>query len=173
MDDISPCWLILSRQFLHKGNSGTMIVCPVERSYTGTGLVFALVYLWNIPLLINSSTDFVEILRQANEDSTNSEEDMEIDIFGYTKNWETISRAYRIKHNYTCEKCGLHIDNELDRMYLHTHHINGNKTDNREKNLRCLCIRCHANVDDNHYKRLTTGANRIIFEDFCKKYRPD
>ena len=95
---------------------------------------------------------------------------MEVDIFGYTKDWEAVSRAYRTKKDFSCEACGLHIENELDRMYLHTHHINGNKIDNREHNLRCLCVRCHANVDENHQQRLTTGANRVIYDEFCRKY---
>ena len=117
-----------------------------------------------------SSTDFVEILKRANEDYDNNEGEVEVDIFGYTKDWEAISRAYRTKQDFTCEACGLHIENELDRMYLHTHHINGNKIDNRERNLRCLCVRCHANVDANHLQRLTSGANKIIYDEFCRRF---
>lgn len=117
-----------------------------------------------------SSTDFVEILKRANDDFKNNKGEVEVDLFGYTKDWEVISRAYRTKQNFRCEECGLQIKNELDRMYLHTHHISGNKIDNREQNLRCLCLRCHANVDDNHRRQLTTGASKIMYANFCRKY---
>lgn len=49
----------------------------------------------------------------------------EVDIFGYTKNWEQISKAYRETHNYTCERCGIHIDNPFEQHYIHVHHRNG------------------------------------------------
>ena len=35
---------------------------------------------------------------------------LNIDIFGYTRNWDEISRKYRESHDYTCERCGLKID---------------------------------------------------------------
>ena len=31
-------------------------------------------------------------------------------------------------------------------------------------------LTCHSEVDDRHKKRLCTGANRIILEDFNEKY---
>ena len=48
-----------------------------------------------------TTSDFVEILKEANEASENDAQDNEVDIFGYTKNWEQISKAYRETHNYT------------------------------------------------------------------------
>lgn len=117
-----------------------------------------------------TTSDFVEILKEANEASENDVQDNEVDIFGYTKNWEQISKAYRETHNYTCERCGIHIDNPFEQHYIHVHHRNGNKVDNRTRNLECLCVRCHANVDTNHQMRLMTGANKIIYNEFCKKY---
>ena len=44
------------------------------------------------------------------------------------------------------------------------------KTDNRSENLKCLCLYCHAHVDEHHLQRLTTGANRFTYEDFIEKY---
>ncbi|EYA48171.1 hypothetical protein O1442_20345 [Bacteroides fragilis] len=119
---------------------------------------------------IHNSTDFVEFLKQAEGIDPNDNRDTEIDIFGYTKNWEQISQAYRSIHQFTCERCGLQITEPFDQHFMHTHHKNGNKTDNREANLECLCVRCHSEVDDRHKKRLCTGANRIILEDFNEKY---
>lgn len=118
------------------------------------------------------STDFVELLRSAG-DSQQEEaaEDVELDLFGYTKDWDAISKAYREKHDYTCENCGLRIENDYDRQYMHVHHINGKKENNKESNLKCLCLYCHAHVDENHLKRLTTGANKYVYDDFIKKYK--
>ena len=93
-----------------------------------------------------------------------------MDIFGYTRNWDDISRKYREKHDYTCEECGLRIDNLYDRQYIHVHHIDANKLNNTESNLRCLCLRCHSSVDKFHRKNLREGANRIIWEAFNAAY---
>ena len=114
------------------------------------------------------STDFVELLQSANDQTL--QEDVEVDLFGYTRDWESISRAYREKHNYVCEHCGLEITDDYDRQYIHVHHKDGNKLNNQESNLQCLCLYCHAHVDDHHFKRLATGANRFAYEYFAKKY---
>ena len=116
-----------------------------------------------------NSTKFVEILQSANDQT--QQEDVELDIFGYTRDWEDISRAYRETHNYTCEHCGLEITDGYDRQYIHVHHKDGRKLNNRVDNLQCLCLYCHANVDDHHHQRLTTGANRFAYEYFEGKYR--
>ncbi len=116
-----------------------------------------------------TTADFVELLKSTEE--AEPEGGVEVDIFGYTKDWETISRSIREQHRYTCERCGLQITNPYDQHFIHVHHKNGRKVDNRPSNLQCLCLRCHSEVDENHRKRLTqSGANRIIFEEFMKKY---
>lgn len=116
-----------------------------------------------------NSSQFVDLLRQA-RGCEEEPEVQEVDIFGYTKDWDNISRNYREFHEYACEECGLVIDDLFDRQYIHVHHMDGNKLNNKESNLRCLCLRCHAEVDERHWKNLTTGANGVIWKDFCKKY---
>lgn len=116
-----------------------------------------------------NSTQFVEALRQI-RGGDEEPEAHEVDIFGYTRNWDDISRKYREKHEYTCEECGLRIDNPYDRQYIHVHHIDANKLNNKESNLRCLCLRCHSNVDVYHRKNLREGANRFIWEAFKAAY---
>ena len=118
-----------------------------------------------------NTTEFVELLRSANGDQQEEHEGVELDLFGYTKDWDAISKKYREKHQYTCEKCGLRIDDVYDRQYMHVHHMNGDKLNNRESNLQCLCLYCHAHVDAHHKERLTSGANKYIYEDFLNKYR--
>lgn len=118
-----------------------------------------------------NSTDFVELLKTANDSSQDDFDDVETDIFGYTKDWEYVSKQYREAHHYVCEKCGLEITNSYDRQYMHVHHINGVKVNNRESNLKCLCLYCHAHVDENHRERLTQGAGKFAYDAFIKKYR--
>jgi hypothetical protein len=117
-----------------------------------------------------TTSDFVEILKQAEESSESNKDSTEVDIFGYVKGWEEISTAYRSLRNYTCERCGIQITNPFDYHYMHTHHRNGDKTDNKQSNLECLCIRCHSEVDENHREKLTRSANRVILEEFNEKY---
>lgn len=114
------------------------------------------------------SEKFVELLKQARP--ATPQQEVEVDIFGYTKDWEQISRAYRESKNYTCERCGIHIINPFDRQFIHVHHKNGNRTDNRLANLECLCIRCHSKVDETHRLNFSSGANRILLDEFNTCY---
>ncbi len=105
-----------------------------------------------------NTSEFVEILKQSNNVEDDKPQNVEVDIFGYTKDWEKISAAYRAMKNYTCERCGLHIDNVFDRQYMHVHHRDGNKLHNKTSNLECLCIRCHAHVDAIHEHNFLRGG---------------
>jgi len=138
------------------------------------------VEVYNLPLCKNcldsinsygniSSSKFVELLRQA-RGADEEPEVKEVDIFGYTRDWDDVSREYRESKNYTCERCGLHIDDIFDRQYIHCHHKDENKLNNKFSNLECLCIRCHSQVDDFHKQNLSTGANGILLDDFNRKY---
>ena len=114
-----------------------------------------------------TSREFVEALKAANG---GQDEQQEQDLFGYTRDWDSVSREYRTKHDYTCEACGLKIEDDYDRQYMHVHHVNGDKLNNDESNLKCLCLYCHAHVDEHHYKRLTTGANKFAYVSFVDRY---
>lgn len=90
------------------------------------------------------------------------------DLFGYVENWGEISRKVREDCNGTCAKCKLTISNKFDWRFLHVHHINGDKTDNRINNLMCLCIKCHAEMDSNHLSKISA----VTIEEFIAKYLP-
>ncbi|MCH1918985.1 HNH endonuclease [Shewanella sp. A3A] len=60
---------------------------------------------------------------------------------GYTDDWSDISSKIRKELNYTCEQCGLYLQQHT--RLLHVHHINGNKSQNIRTNLRALCADCH------------------------------
>lgn len=114
---------------------------------------------------INNSTTFVKLIKQVS-----NRDEAEVDIFGYTKNWEYISQSYRESKDYTCERCGIKIDGVYKKIYTHVHHKDFDKTNNDESNLECLCIRCHARVDEFHRKRFAEGANKTQLEQFNRLY---
>ena len=91
------------------------------------------------------------------------------DAWGYTPKWAEISKAYRFKQKFTCEDCGIHLDGAAG-YYLDTHHINGNKTDNRPSNFKCLCVLCHANVNEHHIQNFSFGRNHKRLQDFLNAY---
>jgi len=82
----------------------------------------------------------------------------------YPANWKKISKKVRTAKNYTCEKCGFKAKNNYEKKFLHVHHINGDKTNNYQDNLKVLCIKCHSNVDDFHSQLKNTND----YKDFMK-----
>ena len=116
--------------------------------------------------IYKDNNDFVKELKKAIPQETVTD----VDILGYTKEWQEISLAYRKKKNYTCERCGIKITDVFDYGYMHCHHRDGNKINNRENNLECLCVLCHSKVDSAHEGRFSRGANRVWLQDFLKKY---
>lgn len=113
--------------------------------------------------------EFVDILREAG-DATDQEEDVDVDIFGYVKNWQKISQAYRFYKNYTCEECGFEASTPLTRRFMQVHHIDGNKLNNKKENFKCLCNRCHAEQDDLHRRNFAIGDQQVLLQSFLKKH---
>lgn len=69
---------------------------------------------------------------------------------GYAENWADISTRFRATRNWTCEKCGVRL--EEHKSLLHTHHRNGQTADNRRENLAALCVECHAKEPDHRMR---------------------
>lgn len=116
-----------------------------------------------------TSDEFEQILRESSDDSVNNKE-QDVDLEGYLWKWQKISEAYRTKKNYTCEICGITPKSKFDRQYIHVHHKDGNKTNNKESNLQCVCILCHSNMNTKHKLNFSKGANRVMLDSFKKKY---
>ncbi len=73
-----------------------------------------------------------------------TDDDLTAPVNIYSRDWDQISSNYRAKMGWKCEKCS--IDLRGRKEFLEVHHINGLKHDNKEENLRALCIRCHAEM---------------------------
>lgn len=73
------------------------------------------------------------------------------DINIYPHNWDSISRNYRRSVKFICEDCG--IDKSLDSAKLHCHHIDGDKSNNRNSNLKALCVSCHSKQPGHDHMR--------------------
>ncbi|MBO4333313.1 MAG: hypothetical protein J5875_09150 [Paludibacteraceae bacterium] len=119
-----------------------------------------------------TTADFERIMRKAALNSENhAYKKEELDIYGYTKDWNKISEAYRNMMHFKCEECGVQIINPFDYQFIQVHHINGRKTDNRELNLKCLCIECHSLVDERHRQNFSTKAQQLMIQEFRRIYR--
>jgi hypothetical protein len=118
---------------------------------------------------IQTTEDFFESL-----DKTEIEENnIEVDIFGYVRGKEKISKAYREKKNYTCESCKISPKKIIHRRFWHTHHKDGDKTNNKESNLQCLCILCHCYKDLRHEENFNKNRMKIELKSFIKFYRDE
>jgi len=64
----------------------------------------------------------------------------------YAVGFRETSTRYRSENGWRCENrtCGVDLRDPAHQKYLHTHHINGQKYDDRTENHKALCIRCHA-----------------------------
>jgi len=96
--------------------------------------------------------------------------DIEVDIYGYVKGWQRISRIYKEKKEYTCEICGIKATDIFDRRYWHVHHRDGNKQNNKLSNLQCVCSLCHAFSDLHHEKNFEKLRMNIELKSFVNKY---
>lgn len=72
--------------------------------------------------------------------------------------WTAYSAWYRDKKRGICEECKLDLN--YDRYYLHTHHIRGTQY-NEPKDLKALCLGCHA--EQPGHSRLKREPNYLKF----------
>lgn len=91
---------------------------------------------------------------------------------GYAVNWQQISTAYRKTRHYTCEECGLQITDPEHQHFIHAHHIDHDKRNNRRSNLQALCIHCHSQVDGLHIRNFSTQEQQLELAKFRQIFNP-
>jgi hypothetical protein len=62
----------------------------------------------------------------------------------YSPDFERVSKVVRAAAGYRCESCEVGLSLEAHKRFLHTHHIDGDKSNNDISNLKALCLVCHA-----------------------------
>jgi hypothetical protein len=62
----------------------------------------------------------------------------------YANGFREASQRYRAENGWRCQNCRIDLSHPSHRKYLHTHHLNAQKSDDRRENHRSLCICCHA-----------------------------
>ncbi len=62
----------------------------------------------------------------------------------YPADFVKISKKFRASRNYQCEQCKIDLQHQNLQKFSECHHTDMNVTDNRIANLKCLCIKCHA-----------------------------
>lgn len=79
---------------------------------------------------------------------------------GYTGDWKQVSFKFREKKSFTCECCGVKLKEH--QHLLHTHHIDGNKQNNYDHNLKALCIDCHRKEHLHDHLLITPDEMHLI-----------
>ena len=81
----------------------------------------------------------------------------------YALNWSKISSERKNYYKWICQECFVDLSSNNLKKYLHTHHEDANITNNKQENLKVLCIECHAKqYRHGHIK------NKQEYHDFIK-----
>jgi hypothetical protein len=92
-------------------------------------------------------------------------------VNAYAAGFREASTRYRSENGWRCENkaCGVDLRDLSHQKYLHTHHINAQKYDDRTENYKALCIRCHAEEpmhahlkNSPHYKEFMKIYSRLL-----------
>jgi hypothetical protein len=83
----------------------------------------------------------------------------------YRNSFPQASQRYRAEIGWRCQNCGIDLSKPSHHKYLHTHHLNGQKYDDRAGNYKALCIRCHAEEPMHAHLRYSPD-----YQDFMRIY---
>lgn len=79
---------------------------------------------------------------------------------GYSRDWNRISRDIRESCSFTCQGCGVRL--KRSSHLLDVHHKDGDKRNNRDDNLICLCKLCHADQPAHGHYNIHDNERRSI-----------
>jgi 5-methylcytosine-specific restriction endonuclease McrA len=71
----------------------------------------------------------------------------------YRPDFSHVSRRVRAAVRFKCQECGFDCSAHSLQKYLHVHHLDGDKSNDAEENLRAICLECHAG-EHPHMRRL-------------------
>lgn len=80
----------------------------------------------------------------------------------YSDDFAQLSNQIRRAAGWRCEICRIELSSVEVRKYLHVHHRNYAKFDNRPENLQALCIDCHAKVAGHQHIKATLTYSSFI-----------
>ncbi len=78
----------------------------------------------------------------------------------YPDDWRNVSNQLKMENDWQCEECGGSFKDQ--REFLHTHHIDGDKSNNSPRNLRVLCAVCHGNLPGHEHMKGTPDYKRAL-----------
>jgi hypothetical protein len=79
---------------------------------------------------------------------------------GYSDDWVALSAKYKYSQDYCCESCDLKLKDH--KHLLHSHHINGVKSDNQFSNLKALCADCHGKQVHHEHMHVRHNDRKLI-----------
>jgi hypothetical protein len=83
----------------------------------------------------------------------------------YSVDFFKIAKAIKETRGYRCEECKRDLSMLGDRRFLHAHHKNADKSDNRQSNILLLCPHCHAKAFQHSHLRQTED-----YKKFCQRF---
>lgn len=112
----------------------------------------------------DENTDWYDVILKKAASRDYTENDLRFD--GYTRDWNQVSKAYRFKKGFVCESCNIDLSERRAEWFCEVHHKDYDKTNNSLENLSCLCVRCHASVNERHRQNYADGKNRTKLNQF-------
>ncbi len=93
-------------------------------------------------------------------------------INAYPADFPKISTQVRTAAGWRCQevKCKYDCSPPSIRQYLHVHHLNGNRADSSRRNLKAVCVECHAKQP--MHSHLKNGFQYKAFMRFKYGIRP-